>query len=265
MIAEGDPLARGRTAEIYLWKEGWILKLFYAWFPEGAVRHEARVARAVRAAGLPVPEAGEVVARNGRLGLLYERVEGPSMREEVERKPWTLFRFAHLLAELQAGMHTGGCVYGLPSQRERLEEKIREAKGLDANLKGAVIGALEEMPEEERLCHGDFHPGNVIMAKKGPVIVGWIDATVGNPLADVARSSVIMLGVEAMGDLVSQTMKLLVRSFTRAYERTYLELRPGGEKECEAWFPIVAATRISERIVELEKWLPAQVRAGLRV
>jgi hypothetical protein len=152
----------------------------------------------------------------------------------------------------------------LPSQSERLEEKIREAKGLDLNLKDAAIRALAQMPRDDRLCHRDFHPGNVIMAKGGPVVVDWIDATVGNPLADVARSSVIMLGVEAMGS-VSPIVRLLVRLFLGVYEKRYFELRPGGEGEYAARRPIVAAARISEGIVELEKWLPAQVRAGLRV
>jgi hypothetical protein len=110
MISQGAPLARGRTAEIYHWEDGWVVKLFYAWFPQRAIRHEAQIAGAVHAAGLAVPEVGQVVARDGRLGLIYERVEGPCMGEELESKPWTLFRSARLLAELQANMHTRGSV-----------------------------------------------------------------------------------------------------------------------------------------------------------
>ena len=81
-----------------------------------------RIARAVHAAGLHVPAVGEIVEVDGRLGLIYERVDGVSMAETAKAKPWTLFRFARLLAELQADMHASPVVPELPSQRQRLEQ-----------------------------------------------------------------------------------------------------------------------------------------------
>ena len=45
-----------------------------------------------------------------------------------------------------------------------------------------------------RLCHGDLHPSNVILTRDGPVIVDWFDASRGDPVADVARSSLMLLG-----------------------------------------------------------------------
>jgi hypothetical protein len=32
------PIALGRTAEIYAWEDGWVLRLFYDWFSEESVR-----------------------------------------------------------------------------------------------------------------------------------------------------------------------------------------------------------------------------------
>ena len=45
-----------------------------------------------------------------------------------------------------------------------------------------------------RLCHGDLHPSNVILGRDGPMIVDWFDASRGDPVADVARSSLTLLG-----------------------------------------------------------------------
>jgi thiamine kinase-like enzyme len=42
------------------------------------------------------------------------------------------------------------------------------------------------------MCHGDLHPGNVIMAGDGPVIIDWFDASRGDPVADIARTSLLM-------------------------------------------------------------------------
>jgi uncharacterized protein (TIGR02172 family) len=257
------PIAFGRTAEIYAWEDGWVLKLFHDWFPEESVRYEAKLARAVQDAGLPVPAAGEIIEIGDRLGLPYQRVDGPSVLEEISARPWTLPRFSRLLAELQAEMHDSNTVTGLPSQRQRLENKIRRAEGLSPQLRAAALDALAAMPEGERLCHGDFHFGNVLMAQHGPVVIDWIDAALGRPLADVARSSAILLGVTAPGSKASWVQKVMVACHHRIYLRHYFRLRPGGEDEYRAWRPIVAAARMSEGIAEIQDWLLSQVIEGL--
>ena len=54
-----SPFAIGHTAEIYLWDDGWILKLFRDWFPRRAIEHEARLARIVHNAGIVSPSIGD--------------------------------------------------------------------------------------------------------------------------------------------------------------------------------------------------------------
>jgi uncharacterized protein (TIGR02172 family) len=216
----GNPVAIGRTAAVYLWKEGWIIKLFHERFSSEAVRYEAQIARIVHQAGLPVPAVGKVVEVDGRWGLIYEHVDGPTMLEEISSKPWRLLRSARLLAELHAEMHASEANVELPSQRERLRKKIEQAQGLSADLQQAHLEALEEMPEGDRLCHGDFHADNVVITKRGLVVIDWIDATQGNPLADVARTAVIHLGARA-SRRVSWVQRVMVEWYHRLYVRRY--------------------------------------------
>ena len=257
-----DPIAHGRTADIHPWAEDCVLKLFHRQHPPEDVRYEARIARAVHAAGLPVPAVGDVVEIDGRYGLVYERVEGPSMLEELRAKPWTLLASARSLAQLHIGIHSTDARVALPSQRERLERKIREAPGLGPELQQAALGALRKMPGGNRLCHGDFHPGNVIASPRGPVVIDWIDATVGNPLADVARSSVILLGVKAMAG-ASRYDRMMVGWYHRAYLNQYLRQTASDREDYSAWYPIVTTARMSEGIAEIHDWLRAQAQAGL--
>jgi len=263
----GSPIAYGRTAEIYPWGEGdcQILKLFYASFSDERVHHEARVARAVHAAGLDVPAVDdviEVVEADGRLGLVYERLAGVPMGRRMEIWPWTAARLSRRLAELHARMHEVTGIAGLPPQRARIERKVRAAKGLEPGLRQRVLAALAGMPDGDRLCHGDFHPWNVIVSGGRAAVIDWIDATCGNPLADVARTSVILAGIPAMTEMVTWRDRLFVPWAFRIYLRRYFELRPGGEEEYRAWLPIVAAARMSEDIPGLAGWLRAQVQDG---
>ena len=94
-------IAEGRTAEVYEWKNGCVLKLYHDWCPPHWVEQEAKVAHAVTSAGIPSPAVGEIVEVNHRRGLVYERVTGISMLQDMNTHPWTIFKHARTLAELQ--------------------------------------------------------------------------------------------------------------------------------------------------------------------
>ncbi|HED03328.1 MAG TPA: aminoglycoside phosphotransferase [Candidatus Fraserbacteria bacterium] len=263
IMSLGKPIAFGRTAEIYAWEEGHIVKLFRDWMPAASVEYEARIARVVHTAGLPVPAVGELVEINGRLGLIYARVHGVSMLEIFLTKPWMLFRFARLLAALHASMHAS-IVPELPCQRQQLENEIREAKTLSADTKRAVLKALDKMPADDRLCHGDFHPDNVLLTAQGPVIIDWMDATRGNPLSDVARTSLLLsMGAPPPGRSARWRLEAMRRWFHMAYLKRYFQLRPGDRRQLTAWQPVIAAARLGANITEEQDRLIALVKAGL--
>jgi len=93
----GQLLARGRTADVYAWEDGYVLKLFRKSSLDD-VKYEARIARAVHASGLAVPVAGEIVQVNAQYGLVYQRMDGPTMLEVMSTKPWRLFYYARRMA-----------------------------------------------------------------------------------------------------------------------------------------------------------------------
>lgn len=259
-ISLDRPIARGRTADIFDWDKRHILKLFQDWFSREDIEYEQRIARAVHASGVKTPAVGDLVQVEGRSGLVYERVEGMSMLEMFQRAPWRVLQLGRTLAELHAQMHA--CVFeaDVPPLRKKLEFKIRRADALPTPLKTALTTLLLASPDGDRVCHGDFHPANVLMNGDDATVIDWIDASSGNPLADVARTSIITLGATASSQIPNPVLKVFVRVFHSAYLRHYFRLRPGGEEEYRRWLPIVAGARLNENIPELENWLAKQAR-----
>ena len=255
MITLSDhPLAVGRTAEIYAWEPGSVVKLYHDWFSDEAIEYEARIARAVHAAGVPTPAAGEIIQVNGRRGLVYERVEGESLLAIIRRQPWRTPAIARLLAELQFKMHQTA-LPALPSQRRRLQDKLKAAQALPPELKQVALQALEGLPDSDRVCHGDFHPDNVLLTAGGPLVIDWIDATSGEPMADLARTVLLTRYGALPPGALGALLQILRRVFYRAYMVEYSRHAPGCAAEVRRWLPVIAAARLSENIPSEENTL----------
>ncbi len=262
---KGQMIAQGRTAEVFAWGDKQVLKLFLEGWPIGDAEREARSTQAVYDAGLPAPVVEGVVEVDGRKGIVFERVEGPSMLKELTAKPWKVVKLARVLAELHAAMHSRE-IPELPSLRGAVQESIRDSVLLAEATKEAALKVLEQLPDGNAVCHGDYHPDQVIMSSRVPIIIDWNRAVQGNPLADVARTSFLL----QMGDVPSFVagrwlIKAIRAWFHSIYLKRYLRLRPASREEIAAWELLSAAVRLADEIPEEKDQLLALIEARLKV
>ncbi len=242
------PIAQGRTAEVYAWDDGHILKLYRDWCPPYWVDYEARIARAVYESGVPSPAAGEVVEVNGRRGLVYERLDGISMLQEMSTRPWTLLKHARSLADLQARVNQES-ISGLPLYKDRLRQDIHNTAHLSENLRKKALALLNQLPDGQNLCHGDFHPGNILITRRGPVVIDWMTACAGSSWGDVTRTHLLLtIGAKADKQQVNPLIKMVVGIYYQAYRRRHNLLFPDTGKQVEHWMPVIAAARLNENI-----------------
>jgi len=262
----GKPLAIGRTAEVYDWGEGRVLKLIRPEMPASLGETEARAVRAAMAAGLATPGLLETIALEGRYGLVYERVDGPSMLEALSAQPWSIGKLAGQMAGLQASMHDARAQQ-LPDLKAHLGRMIKAAsKTLTPDLTTAALGRLRDLPDGTAILHGDLHPGNIVMTERGPVVIDWLTVTQGDPAADVARTLLLLRGGALPGGAprLQRAVTGLGRSaFTRSYLRAYRGLRQVDIDAVRAWSPVVMAARLAEGIEAEEEALLEQVRREL--
>ena len=121
-------LAEGRTAEVFAYGEGTVLKLDRPdW--NGLAEYEGGLLSDLADAGLPVARARGTVTAEGRSGVILDRVDGPSLADIVAASsPHEAEELAERFAALQAACNAV-TVEGLPDLVSRLRGEIEAIRG----------------------------------------------------------------------------------------------------------------------------------------
>ena len=248
-------IAEGATAEIFAWDEDKILKLYHEDASSGEAKQEAACAAIAYDAGVNTPAVIDTITVENRQGIIFERVHGVTMLEAIMANPQQLISYAHLLAELQIDIHTR-TASKLPLQRQRLQHQIQSIFGLPEEIIATLLKDLDQLQDDNAICHGDLHPENILLTGEEPVIIDWVDATQGSPLVDVARTA-LLLGVgdlpPAMNEQRRQKIAEMRHLFYEAYLEHYTQIRSISRKAIARWELPVAAARLSKGISNDEK------------
>ncbi len=186
--------------------------------------------------------AGYPVARVLMVGLpgdgftlplqVMHRVPGDPMLAAITRRPWQVRTRLHELAALQARLHRLDPA-GFPEQPAGLAAaKLALAEGWAATLRDpeldracrrfrAYVDDLDRGPRA--VCHGDFHPLNVVVGPAGAVVLDWTDAGLGDPAGDVARTVMLLrvAGIAASSTVERAALRAIGPGLARAYLAAY--------------------------------------------
>lgn len=235
--------------ELLPWERGQVLKLFRPGYPGPALEAELRQARTAHALGIPTPRAEGIIEieRDGlRRGIVFERCEGPTLLESALAAGAPVARLAQVLFDLQRSIHRcgGGA---LPELKLRLADKIRAARRASEAMRRRALEELARLPSGFAVCHGDLHPGNVIMSAKGPMVVDWVDAGRGDATLDLART-LLLLEHGAPARAAPQARKVFAAAYAQCLEQAW----PAGPEPIARWRLPVAVARLAEPVDESE-------------
>jgi aminoglycoside phosphotransferase (APT) family kinase protein len=234
--AVGTLLGVGKEAEVFVCG-AMVIKLYKPIAPKRSPFREAAILAMVESLGLSAPIVQGVRQVGNRWGVLMSRVEGPSLAEalihEVQASPALLNRMARL--QLQVHSHQATQFASLKS---RLAGNIQRASILSESRQMSLLSGLAEMPDGDRLCHGDFHPYNIMGPLGHEILIDWLDASRGEPAADVCRSYVLLRPV--------------VPETASAYVAAYCQASGKSRDAILSWLPYVAAARLAEGVPEVD-------------
>lgn len=248
-------IAEGREAEMFEWAEGQILRLMRGSSADhrAQVERDMLVLRGAREHGLRVPEVFETVEVIGRPGIVMERIDGTDLLTLVGRQPWKLWWVAGISGRAHAKMHQVEAPAEVESTRQRIIRGLTESPNVPQAVAEAALQALEDLPDGDRLSHGDFHPANILMDGAEPVIIDWSNVSRGDPAADVARSLVVLKsGEPPPGTSLALRLMTMVgrRLMTSLYLRAYRRAAPLDMGLVGRWEAVRLADRLADSIPE---------------
>lgn len=252
-------IGEGHKSEVFLLPDGRILKLLFPHFASLAPE-ESEVSRILSRAGVRAPRVDETMDVNDRPGIVFGNLmAGETLSSAVRSRPWQIVAMARRLAELHSDVHKRLSAE-LPSQRTRLEEEIRDAKPVSSHVRDHALRILAELPDFQAVCHNDIHMLNVIVHPEQWMIIDWVLATRGNPLADVASAILQLRFGERPASIVAKGALEFGRAvFWRAYRRRYLQMNPGHEDELARWELPVAVGLAGRREGRMQSQLVTRI------
>jgi aminoglycoside phosphotransferase (APT) family kinase protein len=226
----GRLLAAGNVAEISVWGSR-VIKLYRSAAAKPTVFREAAIHAAIEALGLPVPAVWGVQQIGDRWGIVLDRVTGVSFAARMREK--SAAQYLEILARLHTRIHAYPADQ-LGSLKVRLATNIARTELLGRVQKRILLGRLAEMPEGDRLCHGDFHPKNILGTASQPIVIDWPDACRGDPAADACRSYLLL--------------KHNAEEIAEPYLDAWCGMTGVVSGKVTAWLPYVAAARLAEDV-----------------
>lgn len=234
-----DKIIAVRTSKIIYRCNDKAIKSFDKDFLKENILNEALNQSRVEESTLNIPKIHEVTKINEKWAIVYDYIEGKTLERLMQENPDKYDEYLNLFVDLQIKMHSQKSPR-LNKLKDKMLRKISESN-LDATVRYDMQTRLEGMEHDNRICHGDFNPSNVVITSDGtPYILDWSHVTQGSPAADVARTYLLFW----LDGKISVADKYLDLFCKKAHTK---------KQDIQKWLPIVASAQMSKgKAEELE-------------
>ncbi len=154
---------------------------------EDDLSHEANAMSHVGQHGFPAPK---LISQPDQSSIVMERLNGPTMLQDITAKPWLLPRHAKALAALH---HQLGAI--------------------------EAPDAWTQVSAGSSVCHLDMHPDNVKVTRGGLVVIDWSSAARGDAAFDAALTYVTLRTTPYAAGAMARAM---VAGFRRQFAQAFL-------------------------------------------
>lgn len=209
----------------------YAIKLFKENYDKSNVFYEALINSKVENIGIPIPKVYEVINIENKMAIKMDYIKGISLFDVMYKDIDNSSFYIEQMVKLQIEINSKKIL--LPfSLKNKLQYKIINNYELTDIQKNKLLILLNELPDGNELCHGDFHGNNILICDEKYWIIDWIDSTYGCADGDVCRTYMIYY--------------FYARELADIYLTMYCNNTGKTKDTILAWLPVIAAARLSE-------------------
>jgi uncharacterized protein (TIGR02172 family) len=182
------------------------------------LEREQEVSRLVNELGIKTPKVGDLCrTTDGRLCMTYENIRNKKSLSRAISEDLSLMEpYMELLANTAKLIHGTKCTSdSIPSYKELFLNNLEEFPHISEEKKEDIKKKLAAFPDDESCLHGDFHPGNFIIAGGTVYAIDLGGFTKGNFMYDIAEYHTlgVIFPPEAQEDLFHVSPEISHRCF----------------------------------------------------
>ena len=223
-------LGRGAKGEVYRYDNELVIKVYNTNNTYHDVEQEIESSRRAFILRVPTAMSFGIVSVGNRYGAMYELVDSDTVSKCIARAPGQVDTYARIMADLAKRIHSidAGNDDSFPYAKTWLIDFVNGVENEDKVLAEKCRKLISELPDSNKLIHGDFHTGNVFMQKGEPLLIDMDRMSRGDPIAEISGFYYfyVVLGeedpsvVENFMGFSYDTAKRLFDSFIRHYMET---------------------------------------------
>jgi len=251
-------VGEGATAEVYEYGQDKVIKCMKCENDDDILYREYAIYKYLMGCKLPLPKVYGVKEFQGKKGIVFQQIHGRNVVQIIQRRPFRIFFYLKKLARIQAEIHNHTAPEHLPNVKEIIRARISKNYDIDSEQKQKILSYLDALPEMNLLCHGDFHPNNVMIENDMYYVMDWLGCSSGDPLADVAFT-IDLLRCHIYTDDVAPYLRgflLLFRNIlARKYVSEYKKIRNCDRKVLKKWCVVRAAELMTGPFAQKDRML----------
>jgi uncharacterized protein (TIGR02172 family) len=243
-------IGAGRTSEVYEYGDDCILKLFTGEIKLDAVKKEYDFSKFAYENDLPTPEPKEIIYEKNRIGILYEKINGEPLLKIVMGNVLAIKKIFSKMAELQYKINSIEYDNGAYTFKKDLERAIKANKFITETEKKKMKVYISKLPDGNRVCHGDFHPENIVCSNGKYYIIDWMTGMRGPPAADAARTGMILKNAEIPGTtpfFIRILLRIAQNKMAKMYVKEYCRISGMKKNELDIWELPLYVARLNEK------------------
>jgi len=200
----GKLLGSGATTDVYEYGADKVCKLYLEKFGIESVKNEYDKTLDACENGLPAPKVYEIIEYNGRFGLVMERIQGITLKDDSYNFNKNCIASGASKQEILQSIYDYEVnqikkavmvLYNLHRKPCKLKSNVKKSLAwhcsnnnyLNQDEKAMILRIIEDLPDSNHVCHGDPNFNNFIYNNGEIRLIDWVDSTNASPFLDIVE------------------------------------------------------------------------------